>query len=90
MSRCYGLALGSLAMAIVMIRGAILGENADDVAIESIVALVVFILIGLVAGWIADHLIRDAVETGFRKRVDWYRQGLADAGYNETKTNEAT
>lgn len=88
MSRCYALALGSLAMATVMMRGALMRENVNNVALESIVALCVFMLIGAVAGWITDYLIRDAVETGFRKRVDWFRQGLEDAGYLESKTNQ--
>lgn len=61
-------------------------QNASDVALESIVALGVFMVIGAVAGWIADYLVRDAVETGFRKRVDWYRKGLIDAGYNDGET----
>ncbi len=74
-------------MATVMIRGALMRQNASNVALESIVALGVFMIIGAVAGWITDYLIRDAVETGFRKRVDWYRKGLSDAGYSEGKTS---
>jgi len=70
-------------MGLVVLRGAIRGEAAGDVAIEAIVALAVFAAIGGVAGWITDYLVRDAVEQQFRTRVDWYRQGLIDSGYTE-------
>ena len=72
-------------MALVMVRGAIQGEQADAVAIESIAALLVFMVIGAGAGWVMDYLIRDSVEAHFRKRVDWYRKGLIDAGLLEEK-----
>jgi hypothetical protein len=75
-------------MATVMMRGALMRENVNDVAVESILALIVFMMIGAIAGWIADYLIRDAVETAFRKRVDWFRKELGDAGYLEGEANK--
>lgn len=66
-------------MAMVVLRGMFRGESADAVAVESIAMMIVFAVIGAFAGWIADHLIRDNVETLFRNRVDWYRQGIVDA-----------
>ncbi|TWT83082.1 hypothetical protein CA13_45450 [Planctomycetes bacterium CA13] len=75
-------------MALVVVRGTLFGEFADQVAIEAIVALIVFAAIGWVAGWIADYLVRDAVEVAFRRRVDWYRQGVAEAGLLENKPSE--
>lgn len=75
-------------MATVMLRGALMREDVNDVALESILALVVFMVIGAVAGWITDYLIRDAVEAGFRKRVEWFRKGLEDAGYIEGETDK--
>lgn len=83
MLRSYAVSLGALAMGVVVLRGALYGEAAGEVALEAIFALAVFAVIGGVAGWIADYLVRDAVEQSFRKRVDWYRQGLIDAGYEE-------
>ncbi len=80
MTRTYAVSLGSLAMALVVLRGMFRGESADAVAIESIAMMIVFAIIGAFAGWIADHLIRDNVETLFRNRVDWYRQSIVDAG----------
>jgi hypothetical protein len=71
-------------MAMVGLRGAIMGEFASSVAQEAIVALVVFSGVGLVAGWIADYLIRDSLESKFRARVEWYREGLVDEGGEET------
>lgn len=86
MSRTYAVSLGALAMGLVVLRGAICGELADEVALEAILAMVTFAGIGAVAGWIADHLVRDSTESLFRSRVDWYRKGLIDAGYIEEES----
>ena len=83
MLRSYAVSLGALAMGVVVLRGALYGDAAGEVALEAIFALAVCAVIGGVAGWMADYLVRDAVEQSFRKRVDWYRQGLIDAGYEE-------
>jgi hypothetical protein len=73
---------------LVVLRGAICGELADEVALEAIFAMVVFAGVGAVAGWIADQLVRDSLESMFRSRVDWYRQGLIDAGYVEEESTK--
>ena len=80
-------------MSLVVLRGAISGGLAASVAGEAIVAMIVFAGLGAVAGWIADYLVRDSLETRFRRRVDWYRQGLIDAGWieeNSAETSEST
>jgi hypothetical protein len=48
----------------------------------------VFMCVGAIAGWIADHLVRDSLERMFRARVQWYRKGLLDAGYIESDSPE--
>ena len=83
MFRSFAASLGALAMGLVVLRGAILGEPASNVAMEAITAMAVFAVVGGVAGWIADTLVRDAVEQAFRKRVEWYREGLSDARLSE-------
>jgi hypothetical protein len=70
-------------MGLVVLRGAIFGEPAGNVALEAITAMAVFAVIGGASGWIADFLVRDAVEQAFRKRVDWYREGLIDTELTE-------
>ena len=75
-------------MGLVVLRGAIRGELAELVAMEAIVAMLVFMGVGAVAGWIADYLVRDSLQRMFRARVDWYRQGLIDAGYLESDSPE--
>ena len=84
MSRGFAVSLGSLAMGLVVLRGAVNGELASNVAMEAIFAMLVFACVGWVAGWIADYLVRDALERVFRARVDWYREGLVEAGLVET------
>ncbi len=90
MTRSYAAALGSLAMGLVVFRGAILGELAGAVAAEAIVAMLAFAVVGWAAGWIADYLIRDALEDLFRKRVDWYREGLVDLASSEADPADGT
>jgi hypothetical protein len=68
-------------MGLVVLRGAVCGELAGEIALEAIFAMLVFAAIGATAGWIADQLVRDSMENLFRARVDWYRRGLIDAGY---------
>jgi len=63
-------------MGLVVLRGAVNGELAGQVAFEAIGVLIVFLGIGAVAGGIADYLVRDAVENLYRKRVQWYREGV--------------
>jgi hypothetical protein len=70
-------------MGLVALRGAVLGEPTGSVALEAITAMAVFAVVGGMVGWIADTLVRDAVEQAFRKRVEWYREGLSDAGLLE-------
>ena len=81
MLRSYAVSLGALAMGLVVLRGAIHGELAASVAMVAIMAMLVFSCVGGVAGWIADYLVRDSLERMFRSRVDWYREGMIDAGY---------
>ena len=88
MTRGIAVSLGALAMGLVVLRGAINGELADNVAVEAIVAMIVFMCIGWVAGWISEYLVRDSLERVFRARVDWYRQGLVDAGLIESESVE--
>jgi len=81
--RSFAASLGALAMGLVALRGAVLGEPTGSVALEAITAMAVFAVVGGMVGWIADTLVRDAVEQAFRKRVEWYREGLSDAGLLE-------
>ena len=72
MHRSYALSLGSLAMALVAIRGAMRNELAAAVAVESIMALMIFAVVGAIAGAIVDYLVRDDLEKQYRRRVAWY------------------
>ncbi|WP_231617228.1 hypothetical protein [Novipirellula aureliae] len=76
MTRSFALCLGALAMALVIVRGTLFGEFADNIALEAIGALVVFAAIGWVAGWIIDYVVRDTIEAAFRRRVEWYVESV--------------
>ncbi len=74
MHRSYALALGATAMALVACRGAVQNGYVSTVAVDSVVALVVFSLLGGIVGAIADHLVRTNLELDYRRRVAWYRE----------------
>ena len=59
-------------MALVAVRGAIRHELAENVAVEAVMALVLFAILGGIAGAIADYLVRNDLETQYRRRVAWY------------------
>ena len=75
-------------MSLVVLRGAINGEMAGYVAIEALAAMLIFMGIGWVAGWITDYLVRDSLERNFRARVQRYREGLMEAGFVEPRPND--
>ena len=72
-------------MGLVMLRGVINHELASHVTMEAIVAMLVFMGVGFMAGWIADYLIRDAMENSFRARIRWYQGEMIEAGYVESE-----
>ena len=55
MHRSYALSLGSVAMAMVAVRGAMRHELASEVAVEAIIALGAFAVLGGIAGAVADY-----------------------------------
>ena len=90
MIKTLAISIGSLAMGLVVLRGAIRNELAVSVAEEAIIVLIVFLGIGAIAGAIADYLVRDAVENLYRKRVQWYREGVATLGDDANATSQDT
>jgi len=48
------------------------GELAAEVVVESMMALVVFAVLGGIAGAISDYLVREDLERQYRSRVAWY------------------
>ncbi|MEM6780079.1 MAG: hypothetical protein AAF670_20655 [Planctomycetota bacterium] len=88
--RSLAISLGSLAMGLVVLRGAIHREVASDVASEAIGALIVFLGIGALAGAIGDYIVRDGIEDLYRRRVQWYRDGVAELTPDSKNANETT
>ncbi len=74
MHRSFAVVLGALALALVVLRGGLRGEVAADVLCEGMLAMMIFLGIGAIAGKIADHLLQHTVETQFRARVQWFQQ----------------
>jgi len=60
--------LGAIAMATVLFRGVFSGESPDDCILSGLFWLVAFSAIGWIAGKVVDYLIRQDVETRYRRR----------------------
>ncbi len=73
MLRRYALALGSLAFAVVTLRGAYRGESVSEVVTEAILMLVVFAIGGAIATGILEHLAKLEIESRCPGRIAQHR-----------------
>lgn len=61
MARTYAGILGSLAMAVALVRGVISGGGTEETVLQALAALIGFSLIGLMIGGVAGWIVEDAV-----------------------------
>ncbi len=61
MGRTYAGILGSLAMAVALVRGVMADGGAEETVVRALAALVGFSLIGLIIGGVAGWIVEDAV-----------------------------
>jgi hypothetical protein len=59
--RTYAGILGSLAMAVTLLRGVMAGGGVDETLVHGLIAMIVFMAIGFTIGAIADWMIEEAV-----------------------------
>lgn len=76
----FAVSLGAIAMATVIVRGAIAGDAAVGVIYASLVTLIVFSAIGWVAGAAMDVLVRQDLEEQFRRRLSRFREEVEAVG----------
>ena len=74
MQRSFAVVLGAIALALVALRCGLRGEVATDVLCEGLLAMMIFFVVGAIAGSIADYLLQHAIETQFRQRVESFQQ----------------
>lgn len=75
-------------MAVVVLRGLFHAEAVDQVMSEALLMMVIFTGVGAVAGWIAEHLVQENIESLFRKRVEWYRNGVLEAERSQNASQD--
>ena len=63
MGRRYAAALGLLAFAAILVRGAIAGGAWNSTLSYAILCLCIFALVGGAAGWIAEGIIEEAIHS---------------------------
>jgi hypothetical protein len=66
MGRAYAGILGSLAFALLAVRGAALGAGVEGTLLAASSGLFLFAALGYLAGQTADFLIRDSVRNQFQ------------------------
>lgn len=74
MAGAFAASLGAIAMVTVILRGALAGEAAVDCIFASIGALLIFSAIGWLSGSTMDYLVRQDIESMYRRRVDLYQK----------------
>lgn len=82
MARSYAVSLGALALSLIALRGAIIGDELSSVVEQGLVSMIVAIGVGYIIGAIADQLVCETVEIRFRQRlsevIDQFAQIEAD------------
>ena len=76
MAGAFAASLGAIAMATVILRGALSGETAVDCITSSIGALVLFTGLGWLAGATMDYLVCQDLEQRYRRRLDSFRKEI--------------
>jgi hypothetical protein len=69
MGRRYAAALGLLAFASTLVRGAIAGGAWDSTLSNAILCLCIFSLVGGAAGWIAEGIIEEAIRSRLTSEI---------------------
>ncbi len=69
MARGYAACLGAIALLVSILRNVLDGQTSPEAISQTLVLTVVFVAIGFVVGAIADGLIRQSVESNFRRAV---------------------
>lgn len=69
MARTYAGVLGSLAMAIAMLRGALVGAGLVGTIETAITAMIALAGVGLLVGWIAETTIDESVRVQLEKQL---------------------
>lgn len=69
MGRAYAGILGVLAFSTTVLRGAISGSSPPDTLLSATIVLFAFAGIGLLAGWVAETTVEEAVRTRFQTEL---------------------
>ncbi|QDS95795.1 hypothetical protein FF011L_45960 [Roseimaritima multifibrata] len=85
----FAVVLGAVALALVALRGGLRNEVPSDVLFEGLLAMLIFFVIGAVAGKIADYLVRQSVETQFRQRVAVFEEELQQTQQRDSKSDDS-
>ncbi len=69
LARKYAGVLGTLAMAVVLVRATKEGWSPDSALWTAVGFLVVFSAVGLVVGWLADVMVVESVRTRIEQQL---------------------
>ena len=69
MARNYAGILGTLAFAMITVRGVFKGDGVEAVLFTALGVLFTFTTMGYIIGWIAERTLVEAIETRFRTQL---------------------
>lgn len=69
MGRQYAATLGYLAATMVLLRGAMVGAGVEGTLVHAVAALVIFMLVGLVLGTIAETVVVQSIRDQFEQQL---------------------
>jgi hypothetical protein len=78
MGRSYAGALGTLAFALVAVRGVLSGGGAEQALLAASAAMFAFAAIGYIVGNLAEHLVSESVRTQFQTAMATWDENKPD------------
>jgi hypothetical protein len=80
MGRAYAGILGPLALALIVLRGLKEQAGVETTLAAALGGLVLFAGLGYLVGWLAEHLVEEAVRTQFTAAMEaWRASSTGDA-----------
>ncbi len=70
MGRPFAACLGCIAMLSQIIPGIVHGDSTESILVRSVIAMVIAAFVGWIIGQLADAVVRENIETHYRRQID--------------------
>jgi hypothetical protein len=89
MGRVYAGTLGSLACGMILARGVVSGGGTEATILAACGGLVLFALVGYLAGQLAEHLVRESVRTQFQAAMAAWKGAASERSATQNRQDLA-